>query len=94
MEPSQSDATPAPGQAVNAPNPPGAADGNGVTPAHSLETSRGDDEDRPFRGVHVLRIPRPEVGRLMGTLRLSELPRRKPTIVFGSGRRSPDAGDE
>jgi hypothetical protein len=76
------------------PGPHGAT--NGLTPSshRSVEATEGADEDRPFRGVHALRIPRPVIARLTGTLRLSELPRHKPTIVFDTGRQSRDAGDE
>jgi hypothetical protein len=91
MEPSQS--TPSVSEpVVSTPGPLSEADG--VTPSPPLEAPSGVDEDHPSHGVQALRIPRPEVGRLTGTLRVSELPRRKPTVVFDAGRRSRDAGDE
>jgi hypothetical protein len=91
MEPSQGTSSVS-GPVVNTPGPLSGA--NGVTPSPSLEAPSGAEESRTFHGVHALRIPRPEVGRLTGTLRLSGLPRRKPAVVFDAGRRSRDAGDE
>ena len=44
------------------------------------------DNDRPARGVSIIPIPRREIARLQGTVRLNELPHRKPTIVFDSSR--------
>jgi hypothetical protein len=45
-------------------------------------------------GISVISIPRREVARLRGVLRLSELPRHKPTIVFDSCRQTRDTEDE
>jgi hypothetical protein len=60
-----------------------------VTPisAHS-------DDDRPVGGISVIPIPRREIAHLKGTLRLTALPRHKPTIVFDANRPSQDADDE
>ncbi len=52
------------------------------------------ENNRPARGISIIPIPRREIARLQGTVRLSELPRRKPTIVFDSSRQTGDAPDE
>lgn len=52
------------------------------------------ETDRPVRGVSVIPIARREIARLEGTLRLNELPRHKPTIVFVTGRQFRDTVDE
>jgi hypothetical protein len=53
-----------------------------------------DADDRPAGGISVVPIPRREIARLEGTLRLSELPRHKPTIVFDASRPTRDTDDE
>ncbi len=76
--------------------PAGHGDPNGIGAfSASLAQSPSDsDEDRPVRGISVISIPRRAIARLIGTLRLSELPRHKPTIVFDSGRQFQDSDDE
>jgi hypothetical protein len=71
-------------------------DGNGIEAcsAHPAQTPSDSDDDRPIGGVSVIPIPRREIARLQGTLRLSDLPRHKPTIVFDPGRPFRDSDDE
>jgi hypothetical protein len=57
-------------------------------------TSGDPAEDRPVGRISVIPIPRREIARLGGTLRLSGLPRHRPTIVFGASRPARDADDE
>jgi hypothetical protein len=72
----------------------GDADEIGAFPAHPARTPCDPDEDRPVGGISVIPIPRREVARLQGTLRLNGLPRHKPTIVFGASRPPRDADDD
>jgi hypothetical protein len=53
-----------------------------------------DPDGRPAGGISVVPIPRREIARLEGTLRLSELPRHKPAIVFDASRPARDTDDE
>jgi hypothetical protein len=68
--------------------------GIGATQLQSLDAATEADENRSFHPVQVLRIARPEAGRVAGAVRLSELPRRKSTIVCDGGRRSWVDADE
>jgi hypothetical protein len=52
------------------------------------------DDDRPVDRISVIPIPRREITRLQGTLRLSRLPRHKPTIVIDASRPVRDTDDE
>jgi hypothetical protein len=70
------------------------ANGIGAVSAPRTQTSSDSDDDRPVRGVSVIPIPRREIARLKGTLRLSELPRHKPIIVFDAGRQFRDIDNE
>jgi hypothetical protein len=72
----------------------GDANGIGVFSAPPAETPGDPDDERPVGGISVISIPKREIARLEGTLRLGELPRRKPTIVFDAKRSSRDADDE
>ena len=45
------------------------------------DASTNTDDVRPVGGISVIPIPKHEIARLHGILRLSELPRHKPTIV-------------
>jgi hypothetical protein len=76
--------------------PTSCGDTNGIEVSSAQRAERpGDvDEDRPVRGISVIPIPTREIARLRGTLRLDELPRHKPTIVFDTGRQHRDADDE
>jgi hypothetical protein len=56
--------------------------------------SAHSDDDRPVGGISVIPMPRREIARLKGTLRLTGLPRHKPTIVFDANRPPRDADDE
>jgi hypothetical protein len=71
-------------------------DANGVGPfsAPRAPTPSDTDDDRPVGGISVIPIPRREIARLQGTLRLSGLPRHKPTIVFDASRPLRDPEDE
>ena len=51
--------------------PHGDANGTGAF-SHSLAQTPGDpDDDRPVGGISVIPVPRREIARLEGTLRLS-----------------------
>ncbi len=76
------------------PVPHGDADGIGAFPAPPTRGPGDPDDERPVGGISVISIPRREIARLEGTLRLSGLPRHKPTIVFDAGQRSRDVDDE
>jgi hypothetical protein len=76
------------------PTPRGDTNGIEVSSAHQAERPSDADEDHPVRGISVIPIPRREIARLRGTLRLGELPRHKPTIVFDTGRQHRDGDDE
>jgi hypothetical protein len=52
------------------------------------------DDDRPVGGISVIPVPRREIARLKGTLRLSGLPRHKPAIVLDASPASRDDDDE
>jgi hypothetical protein len=52
------------------------------------------DDSRPAGRISVISIPRREIARLQGILRLSGLPRHKPTVVFDASRERGDTGDE
>ena len=71
-------------------------DANGIVPlsAPLAQTPSDPDDDRPVGGISIIPIPRREIARLHGTLRLSQLPRHKPTIVFDTGRQLRDSDDE
>jgi hypothetical protein len=75
------------------PSPHGDPNGIGACSAKLARSPSDSDDDRPVRGISVIPMPRREIARLKGTLRLSELPRHKPIIV-DSGRQFRDAGDE
>jgi hypothetical protein len=76
------------------PAPCGDENGVAAFSAHLAQTPIDSDDDRPVRGISVIPIPRREIARLQGTLRLRELPRHKPTIVFDPGRQFRDIDDE
>lgn len=76
------------------PAPHGNPNSIGASSAHLAQSPSDSDDDHPVRGISVIPIPRREIARLKGTLRLSELPRHKPTIVFDAGRQFQDADDE
>ena len=76
------------------PAPHGDAKGIGFFSAHPAQTPSDSDDDRPAGGISVIPIPSREIARLQGTLRLSGLPRHKPTIVFDASREFRDTGDE
>jgi hypothetical protein len=76
------------------PAPHGDLNGIGAVSAHLAQGPTDFGDDRPVHGISVIPIPRREIARLKGTLRLSELPRHKPTIVFDAGRQFRDAADE
>jgi hypothetical protein len=76
------------------PAPHGDAKGIGASSAHQAESPCDSDDDRRASGISVVPIARREIARLQGTLRLSELPRHKPTIVFDASREFRDTGDE
>ncbi len=64
------------------PAPHGDANETGAISASLARTASDSDDERPVGGISVIPIPRREIARLQGTLRLSGLPRHKPTIVF------------
>lgn len=66
----------------------------GAAPASPAEPPSELDDDRPLRGISIIPIPRREIARLKGTIRLDELPRHKPTIVFDARQQFRDAVDE
>jgi hypothetical protein len=72
----------------------GSSDGIGTLPAPRAQPPSDSEEDRPTGGISIIPIPKREIARLQGTLRLSELPRHKPTIVFDTARQFRDADDE
>src|SRR5262245_58038243 len=74
--------------------PHGDADGIEPLSAPLAQAPSDFDDDRPVGGISVIPIPRREIARLHGTLRLSDLPRHKPTIVFDTGRQFRDSDDE
>ena len=76
------------------PAPHGDANGIGAFSAPLAQTPSDSDDDRPVGGISVIPIPRREIARLQGTLRLSGLPRHKPTIVFDASRQFRDTDDE
>ena len=77
------------------PAPHGDANGAGVFSTPPAQVSgRSWDDDRPVGGIPVIPIPKREIAHLQGTLRLSELPRHKPTIIFAARRQFRDADDE
>jgi hypothetical protein len=53
-----------------------------------------ETHNQPGGGLSIIPVPRREIARLQGTLRLSGLPRHKPTIVFDTSRRLQDTDDE
>jgi hypothetical protein len=87
---SQQTTTGIPGRA----DPDGDANGIGAFEAPLAQTPGDSDDDRPAGGISVIPIPRREIARLQGTLRLSGLPRHKPTIVFDASRQRRDTDDE
>lgn len=76
------------------PTPHGAGDGFGIVSAPPVRIPDDPDEDRPVGGISVVPMPRREIARLRGTLRLGGLPRHRPTIVFDAARPPGDADDE
>jgi hypothetical protein len=78
------------------PAPQDDASGIGAFSAPMGQASSDFDDDRPVRGISVIPIPRREIARLQGTLRLGELPRHRPTVIFDfdAGGRLRDADDE
>jgi hypothetical protein len=62
--------------------------------ANRAQTPIESAEDRPAGGISIIPVPRRQIARLQGTLRLSSLPRHKPTIVFDPDRQLRDSGDE
>ena len=68
---------------------------NVVAPLQTT-TALGDglEDERAWRGVVAIDIPREVVARFSGTLLLNELPRRQPEIVFDRGRQFRDNDDE
>src|SRR5215813_12446735 len=74
--------------------PHGDAEAIGALPAPLAQTPSDPDDDRPVGGISIIPVPRREIARLHGTIRLSELPRHKPTIVFDPARLSQDSDDE
>jgi hypothetical protein len=71
-------------------------DANGIGPSSAplAPTPSDTEDDRPVGGISVIPIPRREIARLQGTLRLNGLPRHKPTIVFDASRPFRDTEDE
>jgi hypothetical protein len=76
------------------PAPHGDAEGIGTLSGAEAQTPSDPAQDRPAGGLSVIPIPRREIARLQGTLRLTGLPRHKPTIVFDASREFRDTGDE
>jgi len=76
--------------------PASESDANGISPplARRQQALGDSDDDRPVGNISVIAIPRREIARLSGTLRLSELPRHRPTIVFDGSRPIADPEDE
>ena len=74
--------------------PHGDANGTGACLLSLAQTPGDLDDDRPVGGISVIPMPRREIARLEGTLRLSGLPRHKPTIVFDASRQFRASDDE
>ena len=74
--------------------PDGGVNGLGASSVPLTPILGYSDDDRPAGGISVIPMPRREIARLTGTLRLSGLPRHKPTIVFGASQQSRDMDDE
>lgn len=53
-----------------------------------------DVDDRRAGGISVVPVPRREIARLEGTLRLDQLPRHRPSIIFDGRRSDGDPDDE
>ena len=76
------------------PTPCGDTNGIEVSAAHRAEAPAMPTRTVRFTGSRGIPIPTREIAYLRGTLRLDELPRHKPTIVFDTGRQHRDADDE
>ncbi len=76
------------------PAPHGDVNGLGAFSVPLTQIPGNSDDDRAVGGISVIPVPRREIARLNGTLRLSGLPRHKPTIVFDAGRPARDTDDE
>ncbi len=64
--------------------------------AFSVPTAEApsDVDDRRAGGISVVPVPRREIARLEGTLRLDQLPRHRPAIVFDGRRPDGDTDDD
>jgi hypothetical protein len=52
------------------------------------------DDEAALHGVVAIDVPREVIARFSGTLKLNELPERRPEILFDHGPRFRDGDDE